>query len=192
MKLFSWNGFWSDKKLFFVHPEYLKLRIKNHFTKEKTKIILTPILDIDYYLPQFKYFNKENLFNVDDYKYNISLNVEEILKIEDDEKIQIKNEGEGEDKNENENTINDLYNEQKEEEEEKEDKKEEKEKINEENNQIDDLYENLNLNNFNNEIKSDIINISKKNNNKNSIQSSNFYDNKSYIKNWLKKEFNYL
>ena len=98
-KLFSWNGFWSDKKLFFVHPEYLKLRIKNHFTKEKTKIILTPILDIDYYLPQFKYFNKDNLFNVDDYKYNISLNVEEILKIEDNKKIQIKIEGEDEDEN---------------------------------------------------------------------------------------------
>ena len=182
-KLFSWNGFWSDKKLFFVHPEYLKLRIKNHFTKEKTKIILTPILDVDYYLPKFKYFNKDNLFNVDDYKYNISLNVEEILKIEDNKKAQIKNEDEDKDKDKEENKIiNDLYNEEKE---------EKDEKINEEKNRINDLDENLNVNNFKNEIKSH-INISNKNN-KNSIQSNNFNDNnKAYIKNWLTKEFNYL
>ena len=179
-KLFSWNGFWSDKKLFFVHPEYLKLRVKNHFTKEKTKIILSPILDVDYYLPQFKYFNKDNLFNVDDYKYNISLNVEEILKIEDNKKVQIENNGE--DENENENKINDLYNEEEEEEE---------GMIHEEKNQINDIDENLNLNNINNEIKSH-INISKKNNNKNSIQSNNLHDNKRKMKNWLSKEFNYL
>ncbi|MBQ3436992.1 MAG: hypothetical protein IJG31_00500, partial [Fusobacterium sp.] len=72
-QLFSWNGFWSDKKLFFEHPEYLKLKVKNHFTKEMTKVILTPILDINYYLPQFSKFNKEKLFNKDDYKYKISL-----------------------------------------------------------------------------------------------------------------------
>ena len=84
-KLFSWNGFWSDRKLFFEHPEYLKLTIKNHFTKEMTKVVLSPILDIDYYLPKFKHFNKDNLFNKDNYKYVISLNVEEILKIEEDE-----------------------------------------------------------------------------------------------------------
>ena len=85
-KLFSWNGFWSDRKLFFEHPEYLKLTIKNHFTKEMTKVVLSPILDIDYYLPKFKHFNKDNLFNKDNYKYVISLNVEEILKIDEDEK----------------------------------------------------------------------------------------------------------
>ena len=151
---------------------------------------MTPIIDIDYYLPNFKYFNKDNLFNVDDYKYNISLNVEEILKIEDNKKVQIKNENKGEDdnKNKNENNINNLYNEEKEEEEEKD---EDEEKLNEEKNQIDDLGENLNLNNFNNEITSQ-INISKKKNNKNSIQSNNFKDNKRSIKNWLTKEFNYL
>ena len=83
-RLFSWNGFWSDRKLFFAHPEYLKLQVKNHFTKEMTKVILTPILDIDYYLPQFSKFNKDKLFNKDDYKYKISLNVEEIIKVSED------------------------------------------------------------------------------------------------------------
>ena len=93
-RLFSWNGFWSDRKLFFGHPEYLKLQVKNHFTKEMTKVILSPILDIDYYLPQFSKFDKKKLFNIDDYKYKISLNVEEILKISEDIKNEIKNEEE--------------------------------------------------------------------------------------------------
>ena len=83
-RLFAWNGFWSDRKLFFGHPEYLKLQVKNHFTKDMTKVILSPILDINYYLPNFSKFNKNKLFNKDDYKYSISLNVEEILKITED------------------------------------------------------------------------------------------------------------
>ena len=80
-KLFSWNGFWSDKNLFFVHPEYLKLKIKNHFTKNMTKIILTPIYDVEYYLPDFSKFDNKKLFNDGDYKYKIHLNVDEILNI---------------------------------------------------------------------------------------------------------------
>ena len=94
-RLFSWNGFWSDRKLFFAHPEYLKLQIKNHFTKEMTKVILSPILDINYYLPQFSKFDKKKLFNKDDYKYSISLNVEEILKIPEEKNNRDINKEEG-------------------------------------------------------------------------------------------------
>ena len=82
--LFSWNGFWSDKNIFYKHPEYLKLRIKNHFTKDMTKILLSPILDVNYYMPNFKIFDKNNLFNKDDYNYNIILNIDEILKLDED------------------------------------------------------------------------------------------------------------
>jgi hypothetical protein len=96
-RLFSWNGFWSERKLFFAHPEYLKLQVKNHFTKDMTKVILTPILDIDYYLPNFSKFNKKKLFNKDDFKYVISLNVEEILNISDNK---------NEEENKNINNIN--------------------------------------------------------------------------------------
>ena len=90
-RLFSWNGFWSERKLFFAHPEYLKLQVKNHFTKDMTKVILTPILDIDYYLPKFSKFNKNKLFNKDDFKYVISLNVEEILNISENNKNEEEN-----------------------------------------------------------------------------------------------------
>ena len=82
IKLFSWRGFWSNKYLFFMHPEYLKLKTTNHYTKEMIKPILTPVLDINYYLPKFKTFKKDTLFNKNNYFYNINLNIDDMLKDE--------------------------------------------------------------------------------------------------------------
>ena len=78
-RLFSWIGFWSDRYLFFKHPEYLKIKVKNHFTKEMIKPLLSPVLDINYYLPNFSKFDKNKLFNKDNYDYNINLDIDEIL-----------------------------------------------------------------------------------------------------------------
>ena len=78
-KLFSWKGFWSNKYLFYEHPELLKLKIRNHYTKEMTKPLLVPILDIDYYTPPFKKFDKTKLFNDNNYKYKINLDIDDIL-----------------------------------------------------------------------------------------------------------------
>ena len=78
-KLFSWKGFWSNKYLFYSHPELLKLKIKNHYTKEMIKPLLVPILDIDYYTPPFKKFDKTKLFNDNNYKYKINLDIDDIL-----------------------------------------------------------------------------------------------------------------
>ena len=78
-RLFSWRGFWSDRYLFFEHPEYLKVKIKNHFTKEMVKPLFSPVLDIDYYLPNFSKFDKKKLFNKDNYEYNLKLDIDEIL-----------------------------------------------------------------------------------------------------------------
>ena len=78
-KLFSWRGFWSDRNLFFNHPDYLKVKIKNFFTKEMFKPLLSPILDVKYYLPDFSQFDKNNLFNYENFKYYINLNINEIL-----------------------------------------------------------------------------------------------------------------
>ena len=85
-ELFSWKGFWSDRFLFFKHPEYLKYKIKNHYTEGMFKVLLTPILDVKYYLPNFSSFNGNNLFHKNDYKYNINMNIDEILQ-EDISKI---------------------------------------------------------------------------------------------------------
>ena len=78
--LFSWNGFWSDKNLFFNHPEYLKFKIKNHYCKDMSKILLSPILDLNYYLPKFSKFDISNLFNKENVNYNINMDVDLILR----------------------------------------------------------------------------------------------------------------
>ena len=83
-RLFSWIGFWSDRYLFFKHPEYLKIKVKNHFTKEMIKPLLSPVLDINYYLPNFSKFDKNKLFNQNNFDYNINLDIDEIL---DDENL---------------------------------------------------------------------------------------------------------
>ena len=62
-RLFSWRGFWSDRDLFYRHPERLKMKQKNHVTKDMTMPILYPVLDMDYYLPDFAGFNPVDLFN---------------------------------------------------------------------------------------------------------------------------------
>ena len=78
-ELFSWRGFWSDRFLFLKHPEYLKYKIKNHYTEGMYRVLLSPILDVKYYLPNFLNFDKNKLFNKNDYKYNINMNIDEIV-----------------------------------------------------------------------------------------------------------------
>ena len=79
--LFKWRGYWSDKKLFYLETDKLKLKIKNHYTSYYAKPILTTILDIEYYLPKFTKFDSTKIFknSIDRIKYKIRLNVDEIL-----------------------------------------------------------------------------------------------------------------
>ena len=60
--LFTWRGMWSDRELFYKNIDKLKVRILNHYTKNFARPCLIPILDIDYYLPNFTSFNTSNLF----------------------------------------------------------------------------------------------------------------------------------
>ena len=86
-RLFSWRGFWSERYIFYKHPEYLKFKIKNHLTKEMTKNLLTPILDVDYYMPKFSKFDPKNLFNTEDYKYKVNLDIDDVLCDEEGEEL---------------------------------------------------------------------------------------------------------
>ena len=52
-----------------------------------TMPLLCPVLDIDYYLPDFSKFDCKKLFNNGDYNYKISLDIDDILRDELDEKI---------------------------------------------------------------------------------------------------------
>ena len=92
---FTWLGSWTDKKLFFENNEILKQKVINHLTKNFMKSILAPIYDISYYLPEFSGFKIENLFNKNkngNNLYNISLDIDKILKNSDISKKNEKNE----------------------------------------------------------------------------------------------------
>ena len=62
-KLFSFTGIWSNKDYFYNKKKYrLKYRLLNHLSDDYTRVLLTPIIDVDYYLPEFSKFDPSNLF----------------------------------------------------------------------------------------------------------------------------------
>ena len=96
-KSFSWKGYWSDRKLFFDNVEELKLKLINHYTKTFMRPILVPILDVEYYLPEFSGFKIENLFlekekngnNKNGFKF--TLDIDKILKLSEQNQISMNN-----------------------------------------------------------------------------------------------------
>ena len=62
-KLFVFNGIFSTKEYFYDKNKYIcKYKLLNHMTEDFTRILLTPIIDVDYYLPVFSKFEVANLF----------------------------------------------------------------------------------------------------------------------------------
>ena len=60
--LFKFNGIWSYQQYFYDNETYkLKYKILNHLTNDFTRILMTPITDVEYYLPEFGLF-KGNIF----------------------------------------------------------------------------------------------------------------------------------
>ena len=56
-KMFKFRGIWSYEDFFYDNKKYkLKYKLLNHYTNDFTKIFMTPITDIDYYLPKFSKF----------------------------------------------------------------------------------------------------------------------------------------
>ena len=108
---FSWNGFWSDRNLFFENTENLKFKVMNHLTKTLMKPVLEPILDIAYYLPAFSGFNTATLFNPikndKNTKFKLIMDIDKILKSYEQSNIkEIKNKLE--EKND-ENFLRNIY-----------------------------------------------------------------------------------
>ena len=59
-QLFKFNGIWSYQEYFYNNDSYrLKYKLLNHMTNDFTKILMTPIADIEYYLPKFSLFKGE-------------------------------------------------------------------------------------------------------------------------------------
>jgi len=80
-KLFKFRGAWCNRNLFFEQKNNLKLKTINHYTSYFAKPLLSPILDVDYYLPSFTKFQSSNLFmkNETNVNYRVQLNIDEIL-----------------------------------------------------------------------------------------------------------------
>ena len=74
--LFRFNNFWSTKEFFYNKNKYhLCYKIKYHLTDEYTRILLTPIIDIEDYYPKFSQFDTKKLFK------QTNLNLKPIHKI---------------------------------------------------------------------------------------------------------------
>ena len=89
-KLFTFNGMWSDRELFYKYDnnDIIKYKVMNHYSKNLMRPILTPIFDIKYYLPEFNDFDTNNLFLKNNSKenktknsYNLILDFDSIIKI---------------------------------------------------------------------------------------------------------------
>ena len=61
-KLFTFKGIWSKEEFFYEPKYHIKYKLLNHYTQDFAKILLTPILDMDYYLPSFTEFEVQNYF----------------------------------------------------------------------------------------------------------------------------------
>ena len=62
-RLFSFKGIWSNNEIFYDKNKFrLKYRLLNHLTEDYIRVFLTPIIDMDYYLPQFSKFDEKDLF----------------------------------------------------------------------------------------------------------------------------------
>ena len=85
--LFSWNSSWSDEDVFYdEHSKYkLKYKILGHLTCDFMRPLIKPILDIDYYLPNFTNFDLKILFDENKHKdgeiYSVDLNIKSIFPI---------------------------------------------------------------------------------------------------------------
>ena len=101
--IFSWSGYWSDRTLFYQenlrkndndnndtiadknNVSKVKYKLINHYTKSFMKPLLAPILDINYYLPDFSGFDSSKIFNTKE-KFIVNMDLDKIKKIKDEQK----------------------------------------------------------------------------------------------------------
>ena len=89
-KIFTFNGMWSNRELFYESTNLgkIKYKIMNHYSKNLMRPLIKPIFDINYYLPEFPNFKKENLFMennskeiFDNISFDLILDFSHILKL---------------------------------------------------------------------------------------------------------------
>ena len=60
--LFTFTNVWSYQKIFLENKHLIKHKRINHLTRDMTRIMFTPIIDIYTYIPKFSSFELENMF----------------------------------------------------------------------------------------------------------------------------------
>ena len=132
-KLFSFLGVWSNEEYFYNKSKYeIKYKLVNHFTSDYTKVLFEPIINIDYYFPEFTKYNYDEIFrkneninticNLTDLSFAVPEHKEPL--IDDDDEKRSKKQKKEEEKKEEE-----KKKEEKKEEENKDEIKTEKEEI---------------------------------------------------------------
>ena len=133
-RYFMFKGLWSKQEFYYDKKNYkIKYKISNHLNEDFMKIFLTPIADINYYLPKFSSFNTKDLFRYNNKNDEISL--EKIVDLSSD-LIEENIDNEKEDVNDNKKENNEI------------DIKEENNKIEDNNHPIENEVEGLIANNI--------------------------------------------
>ena len=109
-QLFTFKGIWSTEEFFYDSKFELKYKLLNHYTEDFAKILLTPIVDLDYYLPKFTEFQTETLFRIPENKkpiyYLVDLSFALLKYKKNFNKIKHNEENNNQEKNENNNELN--------------------------------------------------------------------------------------
>ena len=103
-KMFSFLGLWSNEDYFYNKSKYeIKYKQVNHLTSDYTKVLFEPIINLDYYLPEFTRHNYDTIFRKDENK-NIIYNLTDLsfaVKEHKNPLMKDSEEGSNEDKDEN-------------------------------------------------------------------------------------------
>ena len=74
-QLFSWNGFWGKWELFYKGGKRYKEKVINHRNNDFVEFLLKPIMDVKYYLPEFREFDIKGLFINGDIEKGVLVNL---------------------------------------------------------------------------------------------------------------------
>ena len=68
-KMFSFLGLWSEENYFYNKSKYeIKYKLSTHLSSDYTRVFFEPIINIDYYLPEFTKYNYEEIFRKEEKK----------------------------------------------------------------------------------------------------------------------------
>ena len=74
-KLFRFNNFLSNKNYYYNEILKPKFKLLNYNTKDFSQIFMVPINNFSEYLPEFKYYNKEEMFYSNELEKNYNKNL---------------------------------------------------------------------------------------------------------------------